>query len=73
MSSVSETPWAVYCPKHGKVFLTRDEYEAQMDAVNTPWTCPRECGPPEVGICGEPSEWDDLNYEAHLPPEGASP
>jgi len=49
-----QTPWAVICPEHGQVFLTDEEYDAQMDAPDAVWRCP----------CGQRAEWDDDNYEA---------
>lgn len=49
------TAWAVICPVHRQVFLTREEYEAQMDDPNALWKCP----------CGRQATWDDDNYERH--------
>jgi hypothetical protein len=66
MSSIVATPWAVFCPEHGRVFLTEQEYWAQWSKPDARWACPMECGPPAVGICGEDSEWDDATYEAAM-------
>ena len=52
-----ESPWAVICPRHGKQFLTRQQYDHQMGAPDVRWLCP---------VCGAVSEWDDDNYEAHI-------
>ncbi len=51
------TPWAIICRIHDQVFLTRGEYERQMDDPNALWKCP---------ICGRSAIWDDTNYEAYL-------
>lgn len=47
------TRYAVICPVHGQVFLTRDEYNMQMLRANSRWKCPR---------CGKISNFDDDNY-----------
>ena len=67
----ASTPWRVICPRHGAVFLTHDEYEAQLEAVDRDWCCPVfDTGNPEdpldvgPGICGTPSEWDDSWYDS---------
>ena len=62
------TPYAVFCPEHGRVYLTEAEYDAQMDRPDSGWMCPEECGPPNVGICGAISEFDDATYEAATDP-----
>jgi hypothetical protein len=49
------TPWAVFCPQHGRVYLTNHEYNRQMNHANWRWECP---------ICLRVSEWDDETYEA---------
>lgn len=63
MSSESPTPYAVQCPKHGRVFLTEREYDGQMNRSSERWFCTQTEEDP-VGICGEWSEWDDDNYES---------
>ncbi len=55
--STEPTPYAVLCRSHGKVYLTKDEYNRQMCAPDSRWSCP-ECG----RIC----DFDDDNYEASL-------
>jgi hypothetical protein len=64
------TAWRVLCPHHGAVFLTREEYNAQMMAPNARWACPAwENGDPNdrndvgPGICGATCRWDDNWYE----------
>jgi hypothetical protein len=57
--SSTPTPWAVRCiwcePGGGLVFLTYEEYVAQLAAAGSRWVCPR---------CGDVARWDDANYEA---------
>ena len=50
------TPWAVICPNHGQAFLSREQYNYQMDLPNALWFCPE---------CGEVSNWDDDNELEH--------
>jgi hypothetical protein len=74
MSAVSgTTKYAVFCPEHGRVFLSEEEYDFQMDRPDSRWTCPRECGPPDVGICGADSEFDDETYEGEIPAGKGTP
>ena len=54
---VKATPWAVLCPTHGRVFLTKLHYDKQLSEVDARWSCPR---------CGALAEWDDDNYEQYL-------
>lgn len=65
MSSQTPTQWAVICPRHGQVFLTEDEYNAQMCDGDSKWKCTRFTYQPgdAVGPCGAFSEWDDANYD----------
>lgn len=57
------TPFAILCHNteaHDapltRVFLTEQNYNAQMKRPNSRWMCP---------ACGEsPVDWDDDNYEA---------
>jgi hypothetical protein len=45
------TDAAVHCKgKCGLVFLTDEQYDAQMDRPDSTWTCPQ---------CGGGAEWDD--------------
>ncbi len=53
-SNRPQTPWRVICPRHFRVYLTCEEYNAQMASPNTLWKCP---------LCGLTAEWDDANYE----------
>lgn len=49
------SPWAVLCPRHGLVHLTREEYDAQMSNPDGAWRCP---------IGHELASWDDATYDA---------
>jgi hypothetical protein len=51
------TPWAVVCHKHGRVFLTQQQYDKQMIVADAFWICP---------VCGDVASWDDDNYEKHI-------
>lgn len=54
------TPWAIWCRdsdpefSHNLVYLTKDEYDRQMNAPDSLWKCP---------ICRCSADWDDDNYE----------
>jgi hypothetical protein len=54
------TPWAVRCGGLlegyccGLVYLTEEEYDAQLMAAFTTWRCP---------LCGAEADWDDWTYE----------
>jgi len=60
------TPWAVEClgyggggksgngPSCGLVYLSRDEYNAQLMAAGINWRCP---------ICGMDATWNDDNHD----------
>jgi hypothetical protein len=50
-----DTPYAVLCPKHGKVVLTGEQYDEQMNQPDSLWVCPD---------CGERAEWDDDHHES---------
>lgn len=54
---VAEKPtrYAIICPEHGQVYLTRENYNAQMADPDSRWVCP---------WCGSISEFDDDNYDA---------
>ncbi len=51
---VIETPWAVTCFNHGKVFLSQRQDRSQLLRSNDLWRCPH---------CGETAPWDDDNYD----------
>ena len=57
MASLTPTPWAVRCPEHGKVFLTRSEYDRQMDSPNAHWYCTSD------HFEAKAAWWDDNNYD----------
>lgn len=64
------TQWAVICPTHGRVYLTKRAYDAQMNNAGAVWRCPKWSTPEEIkrdpyliGPCGAPCDWDDDNYE----------
>lgn len=46
------TPWAVICPVHGSVELTRDQYMAQLERPDSLWRCP---------ACGRAGQYDEDN------------
>lgn len=48
------TPWAVLCSTHGMIYLTKEQYNYQMDRPDSFWFCPIE-------MCTV--AWDDDNYE----------
>lgn len=55
-AGVSDKPtrYAVICPNHHRVFLTPEQYNAEMSNPDARWTCPK---------CGAVAEFDDANYE----------
>lgn len=57
MEAISDKPtaYAIRCPNHGQVFLTKEGYDVQMNRANSRWACP---------MCGESASWDDNNYDA---------
>ena len=57
---IEETPWAIHCPKHGKICLTKEQYDHQMYHPGPIWICP---------VCGDDAYWDDDHYEKHMCPE----
>lgn len=68
-----KTAWRVRCPIHGPVFLTEEEYTAQMMRPDAKWACPAfeegdKTNPadPGPGVCGETCTWDDAWYEAWM-------
>lgn len=71
MASEQPTPWAVHCPKHGLVYLTREEYDRQMQKSDYRWECTAWTLEDPIGPCGAWSEWDDDIYEAAMYPEKA--
>jgi len=56
-TSQEATPYAVRCPKHGRVFLTQAEYTRQMCIANELWICP---------LCNRSAQFDDDNYESFV-------
>jgi hypothetical protein len=55
---------AIICPIHGTVFLTQAEYNRQMDKPDSIWKCPKfETHKDRMGLCGQPSEFDDDFWE----------
>src|SRR5262245_28238442 len=67
--SASPTRWAVLCPEHGRVYLTRVAYTAQLSNANARWKCPHWVADEaamdmnSIGPCGAVSEFDDETYE----------
>jgi hypothetical protein len=68
-----KTAWRLHCPYHGIVYLTREEYMAQMAAPDSKWKCPAfdngdptDPNDPGPGVCGAVSSWDDHWYEAWM-------
>lgn len=67
MRERERTPWAVRC--RGDVFdqacdggelifLTKEEYDAQLNQPDRTWRCP---------FCKGEATWDDENYEKEVP------
>lgn len=58
------SPWAVLCHNHGsavtRVYLTHDQYSAQMYAADSVWICP---------VCGCTASFDDENWEQFIEAE----
>jgi len=50
-------PWDMPGNGHGLVYLTQQEYVAQMNAPDSRWKCP---------LCRYEAGWDDDNYEEFL-------
>jgi len=50
-----ETPWRLNTHCHGDVYLTREQYAAQLNAADRLWCCPHD---------GNTASWDDNWYEA---------
>lgn len=65
--SSEPTRYAVICPEHGRVYLTREAYGLQMNRPTEPWECPRFVAgdPMTMGPCGSPSEFDHFTFEGH--------
>ena len=51
------TPYAVLCPRHGRVYLTREGYQQQLSRPHAKWACP---------TCKRVSTFDDATYEAAM-------
>lgn len=63
----ARTSWAVRCPVHGLVYLTSDQYHAQLAQVGSRWRCPAAAvGGKHAEACGREAAWDDATYEAGL-------
>jgi len=60
-----KTAWRVSCPYHGLVYLTQEEYLAQLEAPNHLWECPA-FDENELGVCGAKANWDSHWYEAWM-------
>jgi hypothetical protein len=58
MTAPASTPWAVICPKHGRVYLTHDEYVDQLDQADDLWRCTKLVDGDPPAACGLASEWD---------------
>ncbi len=54
MTKTTPTPYAVICPRHGKVFLSHQEYDEQMRHGDSRWACP----------CGLEASFDDAHWES---------
>ena len=64
-ATMAATPYAVHCPIHGFVWLTREEYAHQMDLPDDGWRCPvMDTDPQRFGLCGAPALWDEENFES---------
>ena len=55
--SSTPTPYKIFCPDDGSMYLTLEEYDRQMsfENANIGWTCPH-CWRHDCG-------WDDNNFE----------
>jgi hypothetical protein len=58
--SQSPTPYRLWCPTHGGVYLAPEEYTRQLLKTNDFWRCP---------ICLSHSFFDDDNYENWMFPK----
>ena len=54
---MTESPYAVLCPHDGKVLLTQEQHDAQMNRPDARWQC---------SLCGGMADWDDDHYETAL-------
>lgn len=66
--STTPTPYAVRCFSSGcnggnLIYLTPQEYSAQLSKPGARWECPR---------CGQTASWDDANYDARTDPDAPS-
>lgn len=62
MPSSTPTRYAVLCPVHGRVYLTKEEYDAAMFDCDRVWQCPA-LDTEALGVCGRRADFDDDNYE----------
>lgn len=63
-TSLTPTPYAVYCLagcRVGLIYLTYEEYIRQMERPDDLWRCP---------ICRGEAEWSDTNYELMMEHDG---
>jgi hypothetical protein len=51
------SPYRVRCPEHGFVYLTPQNYSAQLSRADDCWRCP---------ICLSYAHWDDEWYDDHI-------
>jgi hypothetical protein len=64
MSHPTATPWAVTCPRHGQVFLTRDEHDEQELWSRTKrWRCTKLV---EGVACLAHCEFDEEHHDRYL-------
>lgn len=59
-----QTPYAVNCwgcNGGDLVYLTKEQYDEQMDRPQYGWRCPN---------CGQSAEWSDENYELMIEQDG---
>jgi hypothetical protein len=64
VSSPTPTPWAVTCPVHAQVFLTRDEFDEQYNWPRTKrWRCTRMV---EGVACLAHCEFDEEHHDGYL-------
>ena len=61
--SKKETPYAVHCPTHGKVYMTVEEYRSQMSHGDSLWLCPFPID--DEHTCNKVADWDDEQYEKY--------
>ena len=50
----SDSPYAILCFYHGRVYLSDYEYNQQMQFADARWVCP---------LCGHIADFDDDTFE----------